>query len=74
MMKKYTYILIVILFICGVGFIIHKAGKSKDQVTYYQLEDRRGPLALEPEWAGTKVKVQKLYRSIQDFPKDTKAP
>ena len=74
MMKKYTYILLVILFICGVGFIIHKAGKSKDQVTYYQLEDRRGPLALEPEWAGTKVKVQKLYRSIQDFPKDTKAP
>ena len=73
-MKKYTYIFLVILFICGVGFIIHKAGRSKDQVTYYQLEDRRGPLALEPEWAGTKVRVQKLYRSIQDFPNDTKAP
>ena len=73
-MKKYTYIFLVILFICGVVFIIHKAGRSKDQITYYQLEDRRGPLALEPEWAGTKVRVQKLYRSIQDFPNDTKAP
>ena len=73
-MKKYTYTFLVILFICGVGFIIHKAGRSKDQITYYQLEDRRGPLALEPEWAGTKVRVQKLYRSIQDFPNDTKAP
>ena len=73
-MKKYTYIFLIILFICGVVFIIHKAGRSKDQITYYQLEDRRGPLALEPEWAGTKVRVQKLYRSIQDFPNDTKAP
>jgi len=74
MIKKYTYILLIVLFIFGIGFIIHKAGRSKDQYVYYQLQERKGPLATEPGWEGTKATVQELYRSVEELPKDIKAP
>ena len=66
--------MLIVLFIFGIGFIIHKAGRSKDQYVYYQLQERKGPLATEPGWEGTKATVQELYRSVEDLPKDIKAP
>lgn len=66
--------MLIVSFIFGIGFIVHKAGRSKDQYVYYQLQERKGPLATEPGWEGTKTTVQELYRSIEDLPKDIKAP
>jgi tetratricopeptide (TPR) repeat protein len=74
MNKNITYLVLIILFLGGVGFIIYKAGRNKDQVAFYQLQDRKGPLAFAPEWTSTKVNVQKLYRSMEDDPSDKKSP
>ena len=74
MNKNITYLLLIILFLGGVGFIIYKGGRNKDQVAFYQLQDRKGPLAFAPEWASTQVNVQKLYRSMENDPSDKKSP
>ncbi|MEO6221206.1 MAG: hypothetical protein ABIO81_12305, partial [Ginsengibacter sp.] len=75
MKTKIIYVLLIALFFSGTAFIIlrYKGKESKKEISYYELQDRKGPLALAPEWAKTRNMVRNLYRSVADNPQDIKS-
>lgn len=76
MNKKNTYIIFIVLFFAAVAFIIIRSQyqKNKNELSYFELQQRKGPLALTAEWTNTRSMVHNLYKSIADNPNDIKSP
>ncbi len=75
MNKKITYFFLIAFFVFGTAFIIfrYERGKNNKEISYYELKDRKGPLALSPEWAKTKNMARTAFRSMAENPGDTKS-
>ncbi len=75
MNKKFAYFLLIALFSAGTAFIIlrYKHKESKKEISYYEFQDRKGPLASEQEWINTRTMARTLHKSVADNPNDTKS-
>lgn len=75
MSRKFTYIILLVLFFCASAFIVvrYKTGLKNKVNAFYPLEERKGANALLPEWAAVKSKASKLIRIVRDNPADTKS-
>ncbi len=75
MNRKITYIITVLIFFVGTAFIVYKYQHNRHTANnfYYELKERKGPLATEPGWAKTQVTAENLYRSLSYNPKDVKS-
>ncbi len=74
MSKKSTYFLIVAFFTIGIGVIAvsYKMKEAKDDNLYFALQDRKGALALLPEWTVTRNQAATLSKALKEDPADTK--
>lgn len=75
MNKKYTYFLLIALFVAGIVLIIlrYKNKEHKNELAFYELLERKGPLALSPEWTTTLSVVSNLNKAVVTNPKDLKS-
>lgn len=75
MNKKSTYLLLIALFVTGVVLISlrYKSREQKNEIVFYKLQERKGPLALEPGWANTRISAKNLNNAVADNIKDTKS-
>lgn len=75
MTKKNAYLLLVALFFIGIAFIIvrYESQESKNDISYYELQDRKGPLASTPEWTSTRTMFKNLARLVEENPWDIKS-
>ena len=75
MNKKFTYFILITLFIATTAFVVHQyQGKLKGGfVAFYPLQERAGAAALLPEWAATKSRGAELIRIVRESPEDTKS-
>ena len=75
MNKKFTYFILVALFIATTAFVViqYKGNMKKGFVAFYPLQERAGAAALLPEWAATKTKGAELIRIVRESPEDTKS-
>ncbi len=72
MNKKFTYIMLVALFIGLSAFVVirYNVRLAKKQVTYYPLLERHGAIAKLPEWPLTRSTGDKLFRKYVQKPDD----
>lgn len=75
MNKKFTYLLLILLFFGTTAFVILRYnGKLKNKVVaFYPLQERKGPLSQTAEWASTKSTASDLIRIVRETPEDTKS-
>ncbi|MDQ2719913.1 MAG: transposase [Bacteroidota bacterium] len=75
MNKKNTYYLLIAVFLAGTAFIFfrHRIKENKNELSYYELLNRKGALAQTPEWAHTQTTVRNLYLSVANNPNDSKS-
>lgn len=74
MNKKYTYFLFIVLFVAGMIFIIVRYNnKEHNETAFYELLERKGPLALAPEWTTTRSIASNLNKAVVTNPKDLKS-
>lgn len=75
MNKKITYLFLIILFLAGTAFIIarYKTRAGNNEISYFELQERKGALALSPEWDKTRNTARNLFRSVAENPGDTKS-
>ena len=75
MNKKYTYFIVIFLFLAVIIFIItryYDRQKEKEN-RVYTLLDRNGSLAQAAEWGTTKNLADKYFAALKQNPNDTKA-
>lgn len=72
MNKKFTYILLLVIFFGLSAFVVirYNVKLGKKHVTYYPMLERHGSLASLPEWAETKSNGDKLFRKSVEQPED----
>jgi tetratricopeptide (TPR) repeat protein len=75
MSKKVTYFLIVAFFALGIGVIAvsYKMKEAKKENLYFALQERKGDLALLPEWTATRNRATTLSKAVKENPNDTKS-
>ncbi|MBD0365697.1 MAG: tetratricopeptide repeat protein [Flavisolibacter sp.] len=75
MNKRYTYLVLIFLFVAGCLFVVlrYTNGLKSKMNAFYPLQERRGTTALAPDWAATKDKASKLIRIVRENPDDIKS-
>jgi tetratricopeptide (TPR) repeat protein len=75
MKKKPIYTAFVLLFIVAVlfAFVRYRSKERKNEIAFYELQDRKGALALSPEWASTRNTAATLFRAVRENPQDKKS-
>lgn len=73
MNKNVLYLLLIGLFLGSTAFIIIRyQNHATEKRTYYELLNRKGPLASGPEWDKTKSTSRRLFQFIAENPSNTK--
>jgi tetratricopeptide (TPR) repeat protein len=75
MRKKFTYIILIIVFASAVSFVVVRYNQHQQQKreSYYPIHERKGNAALLPEWASTKNQAEILLERIKADPTDDKS-
>lgn len=75
MNRKFVYIALVCLFLVTIAFVVfrYNNGLQNKINAFYPLQERKGTLALSPEWTATKQKAGNLIRIVRENPQDIKS-
>ena len=75
MNKKFTYLLLIVLFLGGSAFVVlrYQQKLNHKYTAFYPLKDRNGANALRPEWASVKSRAEKLITTVREEPQNTKS-
>src|SRR2546423_13604875 len=75
MKNKPAYIFIIIFFIAALFFIYlrYKIREHNEVSSFFELKERKGSLALAPEWAKMQNTAAALSRTVREHPKDKKS-
>src|SRR5687768_8199374 len=75
MKKKFTYILLLVLFFGTSAFVVLRYNnKLKTKINaFYPMLDRKGASANSAEWQSTKSHADNLIRIVRDNPQDKKS-
>ena len=75
MNRKFTYILLLVLFLGTSAFVVLKYNNKLQNkvVAFYPLLERNGKATQLPEWNNTKNKANDLIRIVRETPEDLKS-
>ncbi len=75
MNKKFTYLLLLVLFFGSTAFVVLRYNNKLQNkvVAFYPLLERKGAVAQLPEWQTTKATGEKLIRIVRETPADVKS-
>jgi tetratricopeptide (TPR) repeat protein len=75
MNKKFTYLVMLLLFFGASAFVVmrYKKGLTNKVNAFYPLQERKGESATSAEWVSTKGKADNLIRIVREDPNDTKS-
>lgn len=75
MSKKFTYGVMVFIFLGAIAFVIlrHNRGLQNKVNAFYPLQERKGVIGSSAEWAATKTKAGNLIRIVRENPADIKS-
>ena len=75
MKKKFTYIILLVLFFGTSAFVVLRYNHSlKNKLNaFYPMLDRKGTMAKSAEWQSIKSSAENLIRIVRDNPQDKKS-
>src|SRR5436190_19395235 len=75
MKKRYTYVIILSLFVATSGFIIlkYQRDKNKKEVVLFEIIPRKGNSMQSSEWISSKKISARLIQKIKNDPSDIKS-